>query len=422
MIHQSLPANKASTLSFTGLTTWFLCAIFFMYEFLIRTVIGTFEHGITQDLNITIVQFSILSSSAYLMVYGLMQLPVGNLCDKYGIKLNLSFASLLCALSIMGFSLCHNFYSALIFRLLMGLGSSFGFVCLLLAVYEHLPKRYSGLFIGISQFIGTMGPLIAAGPLNALSNSSHTNWRSLFMVLGFLGLIIFILIQSVFKKHLPSQTVKQKTPHDFSKRVRGLLQHSQVWLIALFSGSVYFTIEYLSENSGKTYLMLHGYSSNISSYLISIAWAGYAIGCPLLGFTSDITLKRKPMMILASILCLVAVVLIVYFPINMNILVISFLMLGFGASGQNIGFAIMAEQCSNQNLALGLSFNNAIIFLIGSINAPLISWTLTLLSPTQTPNIIDYHLAFLIIVSILTLSAFISSRYIKETFCKNTKV
>ena len=410
--------KHSSSLSFTGLTSWFLCAIFFMYEFLIRTVIGTFECAITQDLDLTIVQFSILSSSAYLLVYGLMQLPVGNLCDKYGIKINLSIASLLCALSIMGFSFCHNFYSALTFRLLMGLGSSFGFVCLLVAVYEYLPKRYSGLFIGVSQFIGTMGPLIAAGPLNSLSDSSHTDWRTIFMILGFAGLILLVLIQGILKKHIPSLIFKQKNTDNFSKKVQQLLQHSQVWLIALFSGSVYFTIEYLSENSGKTYLMLHGYNSNISSYLISIAWAGYAIGCPLLGLTSDMTLKRKPMMMLSSILCLVAIILIVYFPINTSMLAISFFMLGLGASGQNIGFAIMAEQCSSKNLALGLGFNNAIIFLIGAINAPLISWTLTRLSPIKAPTIIHYHQAFLIIISALMITTYLSSRYIKETFCK----
>ncbi|WP_367608019.1 hypothetical protein [Legionella sp. W05-934-2] len=43
---------------------------------------------------------------------------------------------------------------------------SFGFICLLISVYDWLPRKNAALFIGLSQFIGTMGPMLAAGPLD----------------------------------------------------------------------------------------------------------------------------------------------------------------------------------------------------------------------------------------------------------------
>lgn len=62
-----------------------MCYIF-MYEFLLRTILGTFEHQIIADLDLSILTFSILSSTAYQLTYGVMQIPVGIITDKLGLK------------------------------------------------------------------------------------------------------------------------------------------------------------------------------------------------------------------------------------------------------------------------------------------------------------------------------------------------
>ncbi len=73
-------------LSFLAITIWLTCAVFFMYEFLLRTILGTFEHQIISDLDLSILTFSILSSTAYQLTYGIMQIPVGIITDKLGLK------------------------------------------------------------------------------------------------------------------------------------------------------------------------------------------------------------------------------------------------------------------------------------------------------------------------------------------------
>ncbi|NCI24335.1 MFS transporter [Francisella tularensis subsp. holarctica] len=127
-----------------------------MYEFLLRTILGTFEHQIIADLDLSILTFSILSSTAYQLTYGVMQIPVGIITDKLGLKKALTLAILVCALGVGLFGLCNSFVAALIYRIMIGFGASFGFLCLLIAVYEWLPNRHIGLFIGLSQFIGVL--------------------------------------------------------------------------------------------------------------------------------------------------------------------------------------------------------------------------------------------------------------------------
>jgi len=301
---------SVTKISIKGTVIWLTCAVFFMYEFLLRTILGTFEHPITHDLNLNLIQFALLSSTAYLIVYSIMQIPVGIIVDKFGLKKTLFWACLICSLSVFGFGMTHTFNSAVVFRVLMGLVSSFGFICLLVAVYDWMPQQNLALFIGLSQLIGTMGPIFAAGPINSLASASHVDWRSVFFLLGIIGMLIAFVVLMVVrnsKNYTGSFQIIKRT-NSVVNSLYSLLRQPQAWLIALYSGAIYFTIEYLSENSGKEFLMLHGYTSNITSFMVTVSWIGYAIGCPLLGFISDRTGSRKPMMILSSLLSLFSVI------------------------------------------------------------------------------------------------------------------
>lgn len=161
-----------------------------MYEFLLRTILGTFEHQIISDLDLSILTFSILSSTAYQLTYGIMQIPVGIITDKLGLKKALTLAILVCALGIGLFGVSNSFGAALVYRVMIGFGASFGFLCLLIAVYDWLPHKHIGLFIGLSQFIGVLGPMLAAGPLESLSQAGGIDWRYVFIILAIIGVVL----------------------------------------------------------------------------------------------------------------------------------------------------------------------------------------------------------------------------------------
>ncbi len=406
-----------------GTVIWIVCAIFFTYEFLLRTVLGTFQHPIMYDLNLSSFSFAILSTSAYMVVYGLMQVPVGLIADKYGLKKTLTSAVIICAISSLLFAMTYEFKSATMARMLMGLGSSFGFVCLLLAVYDWMPKKHYGLFIGLSQFIGTIGPMTAAGPFHSMASTGAIEWRSIFVGLGIFGFGLAILVFALVKnnrQNLGKFKILNR-PSSVKVSLSSILKQKQIWLIALYSALVYFTLEYLSENEGKLFLELKGYSPSFSSYMITVGWLGYAIGCPLLGFMSDFFRRRKTMMVLAAFSGLVAMIGIVYLPYSQTMLILCFFMLGVGAAGQSVGFAIIAEQCNRFYLAAGLGFNNAMIAFVCSVNAPVIGWLLEFHDQANGSQASDYVFAFTFILILLSGALFISLFFLKETFCRSTK-
>lgn len=410
-------------LTATGIFIWLICALFFTYEFFLRTVLGTFQHPIMYDLSLSPFSFAILSTTSFLFTYGLMQIPVGLIVNRYGLKKTLSFSVALCALTAVWFSFTYQVKTAIIIRMLMGLGASFGFVCLLVAVYDWMPRKHYGLFVGLSQFIGTMGPMLAAGPLNSLATKGNTDWRSVLLIFGLIGLVLLMLVFFFVRNNENSTNTFRiiKKPESAKNTLSQILKQPQIWLIASYSSLVYFALEYLSENEGKAFLELNGFSSNFSSYMITVGWIGYAIGCPLLGFLSDVLKRRKSIMVLSAFISLVSIIFVVYFPTSKLSVTTAFFFLGLGASGQSVGFAIMAEQCNKAYLAVGLGFNNAMITLLSSINAPLIGWLLDHHASSASVSLKDYYFAFSFMVALIALSFIVSIFFIKETFCRPTK-
>lgn len=78
--------KKENTFSTKGFLVWGLCAFFFVYEFSLRTIMGSYQSPLMHDLKLSAVQFSLLSTSIFLVIYGFMQIPVGIIANRIGLK------------------------------------------------------------------------------------------------------------------------------------------------------------------------------------------------------------------------------------------------------------------------------------------------------------------------------------------------
>ncbi len=408
-------------LKIKGFIVWGICALFFLYEFFLRTVIGTYQYSIMQNLHLTSFQFSLLSSTVFLVVYGIMQIPVGIIVDNIGLKKALLLGVIFCTISTLGFASAENYLTALAFRMLMGLGASFGFVCLLVAVYDWMPHKYSALFIGLSQFIGTMGPMIAAGPLSSIISTTGISPRLIFLYLSGLGTILTLLVFFFVEnnQHVAGKYVILYKSEKILTSLRRLFSKSQAWYIALFSACVYFTIEYLSENEGRAFLALKGISIDTASYMITFAWIGYAISCPLLGLISDLLERRTIIMKICACISLLAIIMILY-STSAHVIYSSFFLLGASAGGQSIGFAIIAEQFKKHFVAVGFGLNNTMITAISAVNAPVIGVMLDSISSGNVASLNNYLYVFNILIIFSCIGLIMAMFLIKETYCKSS--
>lgn len=398
-----------------------VAALFFLYEFLLRTVVGTFQYSIVQDLSLTLFQFSLLSSTIFLFVYGLMQLPVGIIVSNIGLKKSLIIGSFLCAIATIGFSYSHSIYAAVFYRLLMGFGASFGLLCLFTAINDWIPKRYSAIAIGIALFFGTMGPMVAAGPLDSLSGSNGVSWRSVFFFLGIIGFILLALIIFFVESNTEKAgklIVLHKSEGTIAS-IKRLFVKIGPWYIAILSATLYFALEYISENEGRTFLGLKDISASTASFMITIAWIGYAIGCPLQGFISDFFKRRKVPLVLSSVLGFFSIIGVLYLS-DKNLLFISFFFLGISSSAHTISFALMTEQFKKEFVVIGLALNNAMINTVSAINAPALGLFIDNIKQGVQPSLDEYLFVFNALIIISIISIILAFFFIKETYCKST--
>jgi MFS family permease len=403
-----------------GFTVWFICALFFLYEFFLRTVIGTFQFQLTRDLDLSSLEFSFLSTTVFLVFYGAGQIPGGLIVGRIGLKKSLLTGSIICTIASIGFGYSTGYAMALFFRMLMGIGSTFGFICLLVSVYEWMPNKHNALMIGISSFVGTIGPMVAAGPLDSLLDAYSIGWRPVFISLGFIAVIILFLV-ILFVENNPRKSGAYTILHPPEKikaSVFKMFKRSQPWFISIFSACTYFSLEYLSENEGRIFLALKGIKTNSAAYMITTSWIGYALGCPFLGFLSDHFRRRKSIMVAATI-CLFISIMIIIFLKDSKMLTLGFFLMGLGASGQSIGFAIIADQFKKRFVAVAFGFNNALIGLIPSVLAPFIGWTLDQSSGHKTVTLEDYYLVFISLIIIAVISFIVSAFFIQETYGKS---
>ena len=410
-----------------GLFIWGIVAVFFLYEFFLRTFVGSIAHQLIHDLHLTIEQFTLIGS-AYYLAYALMQIPVGVLADKFGVKKIMIFATLTCALATFLFAHSHGFAEAIWARFFMGFGSSFAFVCLLVIASNWFPRRFFGFFAGASQFIGTMGPVLAGGPLISWLVDSHTSWRFALSSIGAFGIVLAVL-SLLFVKNKPRGG--QETLLFLSKeepmitRLKRLFKTKQAWVVAAYSASVYVSIAVMAAVWGTDYLQAVGLSQKSAAYMISIAWIAYAIGCPGFGFLSDLIKRRKPFLILCALLGVISISLILYGHFtSASVYEVLFFMLGLAATGQNIGFAAIAEHTRPNIKASALGLNNGLIILSGAIVPVAVGYLISLSSGSSNAGHLPLH-SFVVGLSLLPvtylISLVVSVFLFKETYGKPQK-
>ena len=384
----------------TGLMVWLTCVTFFLYEYFLRTVVGTFQAPIASFLNLDVLRFSLVSSTAYSVIYGLSQIPIGYSIDKYGLRTNLFTGTLVCALGCLCFALSNAFETAVASRILMGFGSSFGYLCLLVAIYDWLPRAHSGFLIGFSQCIGTLGPIMAAGPMVTFSKYHSASWRELFVVMAVIGVLIALFSHFTVKSNCTTSQSKPVTDWSNARNAfRRIIKRKDIWLVGLFCGCNYFTLEYLAQNNGTTFFKLKGFSEGSAAYLISLAWVSFAICCPLVGWISDRLQNRRKVVISICVLAFTCAGLYIY---SMNTIVVSvaFVILGGCCGAQSLGFAMIAERSKPEERAVAMGAVNAMIGMVLSIGAPLIAWILQSVSQGGTITLMHYQEAFMVLLAL----------------------
>lgn len=418
--------SKTAKLSWLGLFVWSIGVLFYVYECFLRVFPNTISDNLIDGLKINAEQYSLIGSSFFL-IYACMQIPVGYCIDRIGVKLSLIGASIIAALGLLWFSFAHSLSNAIITRFFMGFGAAFGYIAILSLALNWFPKKHFGFFSGLSQFLGSVGPILAGAPFALILHQSGGNWRAILFTLSLIGFALTVLIAFFVKNKPPSAThiIHIERSSNQGHKVMRLLKNVKLWFIVLYTAGIYGSMPILGTFWGVLFLQARGLAKTKAALLSSLIWVGYAVGSPIIGKLSDQTRRRLPWIRITALLGAVSTVVLLFAPIKSDwVLGFVFICIGLSATGQSLGVALMAESVYSHVQTTMMGLNNMVVMLFGAI-IPSISGAIIHTANHVVKDGVTYYseadfVKGLVLMPILYVIAFLLSIFgIKETFCRS---
>lgn len=403
-----------------GILIWGTGLLFLLFQFILQLSSGVIIDQLTESFSLSAFDAGLLSGAFY-YVYVFMQVPAGLLIDRYGARRLLILGSFVNIIGCAVFANASELYIAEIGRLLMGGGCSFAFVGTIFFVSKWFPLKYFALLVGLMETVGMLGSMW--GDIYFAHSAAEWGWR-----LTMHGATAIAVVVSVLSILILRDTPQHKnyTHPDLRKRefLTGLwavTQKPQAWFNALYCGVMFSTITIFVALWGIPFIKTaYGVSVTTATTANMMVFLGAAIGCPIMGWLSDVYQRRKPGLMIGAIGSLIMLSLIIYKPMSIQALFIAMLGLGITSGSYVLPMAIARDILPVRYSSTGIGFTNALSLIPAPVFQPLVGLLLDKLAADRVMPIGGYYTVeefqtALIVMPALMIGGVILALLIKES-------
>lgn len=406
-------------------SVWGLAAFFYLYELMLLVSPSVMVDNLAESFKTSAEQLGSLAAFYY-YAYALMQIPVGLLMDKYGPRILLTCASMLCTLGCIIFATAYTLEMAELGRFIMGVGGSFAVVgCLKLASLWFPVNRFA-LLTGLMVAVGMMGGVFGQAPVAKCV--MLIGWRESMLVGALIGAILSIIIWFVitdrpFKGSFASYRT-EGIRHFFAGLIT-VMKIPQVWMASIYAGLMFVPTTGFGQLWGVPYFMeRYHIEKDAAGFMVSMIFFGWAVGGPFYGWISDKIHRRKAPMAFAAISTTVIMSAILFVPASPFEMKILMFLLGAFSSGFILAFSIVREINIPLLTGTAIGFINTLNNASGALAQPIVGHLLDKLwagqysangDPFYTISMYNEALLFLPVCIII---AFLIVPFIRETYCR----
>jgi sugar phosphate permease len=314
---------------------------------------------------------------------------------------------------------------------LVGLGVSVTFISLLKLNAAWFHDRHFATMAGVTLLLGNAGSLLAAAPLAWVLG--YVSWRTVFVGVGAFSLLLAVLAWLFVRNNpgeagLPSLREldgKAAHPPHSGHWYDGLLiilknraTWPGLWVNMGLSGSLFafgglWAVPFLRDAYG----MDRAAATNHTTLLL----AGFAIGAFFIGTLSDRLGRRKPVMVTGALgYCLCWLPLLLGLPLSGVVGYALFLAMGLCAPSFTLSWSCAKEVNPPALSGMATSVVNVGGFLGAAMLQPLVGWAIDHAHAAggETPlGPGDYQAGIAILMG-FALMGFVSTLFIRETYCK----
>jgi len=394
-------------------------SILFTYFLIVsqRTAPGLISDQLMKDFNLTAATIGLLTSIQFLAYAG-FQIPIGILSDRYGPNFFLIIGALLNGIGTLIYSLAPNAFFLLLGRLLAGIGDATIWVNLVLILSQWFKVREFVGLLGIAGMAGSFGFLLATVPFSAWISLS--GWRTPFFITGIVLVLSAVLLYVVLEKKSKqlfkndAVKVKQKKPREKTIVVlRRIFSSRQAWA-AFFChfGLVGTYVGFIGSWAVPYGMHVYDMTRSESSQLIMIGLIGALVGAPLTSWISSRLDSIKLPFIVVHVMAFVSWLVLFYSgkpPYFM--LVILFLLIGYGNGSSSLTFAVVRKSFDIKEVGVVSGFANTGGFLSAVLLPSIFGKVLDHFHTSSAS--VGYHYGFMIPV-VFSLLGLIGGIFIKE--------
>lgn len=350
-----------------------LASCFYLYEFILQVAPSVMAEPMMKTFGVTAEGFGIISAF-YFYAYAPMQLPAGLMFDRFGPRRLMTAALLLCALGSFFFASTESVITAALGRFMIGIGSAFSFIGVLVLCSRWFPAHHFAILAGVAQLMSSVGAIFGEMPLAWLIHL--VGWRQASFILAILGIFLSGLLWRIVRDY-PDGHEEFHTGPGLKVEINRLISvcgKRYTWLIGGYAFSIWTPIAVFAALWGVPYLQEKFHISVVAaSGMCSVIWVGIGIGSPFLGWLSDKLSNRRLALGLSSVMGLIAT-LFILFDDNMSFLFANCMLFlfGLGAGGQSVSFAVVRDYNPTQLVGTASGFNNLSVLIGGSIFQPLV--------------------------------------------------
>jgi sugar phosphate permease len=254
-----------------------------------------------------------LMASAFFYAYGAVQIPVGFLADRIGVRYTVFCLGLVGIGGCIMFGLSTGLHMATWARVLMGIGTAGIWIPSLkyLAIW-YRPDEFATM-TGVINAIGGLGLVLATLPMALMVE--RIGWRLSYVIPSLLMLALLIVVYRLMKLSggsLQIQGGSSTTGEQYDGKQRGqrissagysFWRHPKFWRFALWAFLVYGVLFSFQTLWGASYLQENfGKSRELAGTLLMFLSIGGICGGVIWGLLSERFFKaRRPVLLMGTI-------------------------------------------------------------------------------------------------------------------------
>jgi len=288
-----------------------LCFVF-IFALFFRTNTAVIVEDLMADFAIPAASLGLMAS-AFFYAYGVVQIPIGVLSDRVGVRHTVFYLGLLGVAGCILFALSTGLHMATWGRILIGIGTAGVWVpSLKYLAMNYRPDEFATM-TGVLNAIGSQGLILASLPMAVMVEG--IGWRMSYIIPSLIMLGLIIVLYRLMKSYPSSPRIqaesnvqekgsrgkqgeKPSAPLDYS-----FWRHPKFWRFFLWAFLIYGVLFSFQSLWGASYLQENfGTSREMAGTLLMFISIGGIIGGVAWGLLSERVFRaRRPVLFLGTI-------------------------------------------------------------------------------------------------------------------------